>query len=274
MKWGRKTGPPYPLQKHSINERKYMDGDKLNEAGKKKYKVNNVKDADYVHKKRVIRNIAIGVGIAAGAAGVALMATKYKKMNKDVIIKGGEALQRLSINKSTELHDNMYVAIGNHDMKRYEALLPKGRPGMLANQKKELLANKDMKIASPKNAERIFQNAKSEMLKELGSKQEGNVLDDGLKAAIKGMDYDTFNRSIWNKNNYHVQAMYSKFKEVAKKAGYSGIIDVNDLKYSGYSANKPTILFDAIDVQLKNISEINVDTAAFNKLFQKELGKV
>ena len=59
--------------------------------------------------------------------------------------------------------------------------------------------------------------------------------------------YDKFNIGLVgrgdNKNSPHAQAIDKFYKEL-KKQGYSGVMDRNDKKFSGYRTKNPTIFFD------------------------------
>mgnify|MGYP003497254383 CR=1 FL=1 len=43
-----------------------------------------------------------------------------------------------------------------------------------------------------------------------------------------------------------------------KKKGYQGIVDVNDIKYSGYMAKAPLIIFYHESVKLKSIANTQI----------------
>ena len=57
------------------------------------------------------------------------------------------------------------------------------------------------------------------------------------------------------------KALYEKFKE----AGYHGIKDINDMKYSGYMAKAPTILFNGEHLTTTSVKQLsnNEITSAF-----------
>lgn len=211
---------------------------------------------------------------ASAALTVTACAAYYinsKRKNKiDGIIKAGESLQRIEMEDTNgKLYDTFYAAKGNHDSKRYANLL-----GMQRKQSAgkaymmKLEASKDVKVASKDNAAKLF----GELYKN----------DPDFKKAVEGQVGVHFNGSnrIYNTKNVsnrNIKKMYEnfnsnlpyirdsgsgadkKFFNKLKSKGYGAIQDINDMKYSGYHAKNPLIVFDNSNnnIMVKSVKEMN-----------------
>ena len=206
---------------------------------------------DLEKKKKIARNIAIGAGIAAAAIAGAYAYSKWADENKDLVIKGGEVMKRMSEGDELDLHDEFFVAAGKHDIKRYEGLLPnhfdrvkemKKAYGMNVAEGphivKNLKAKEDMKVASIGSAKKIF--------KELKSKDNNFAKDFS--------NYDEFNRSLVGER--HKEEEVQKFYNALKSKGYDGLIDVNDKKYSGFNAKNPAIIINKGKLTVDKITNV------------------
>ena len=285
---------PYELYHHGIlgqkwGIRRFQNSDgSLKAAGRKRYGVEDTRDSYNTDSKKskskssktsnssdepqskeykkakLARNLAIGAAAVAGTAVLAYGASQYIKNHKDLVIEGGEAMQRITTQAEGEnLYDNFYAAVGKHDMDRYKAFMPKFH---LNDQEegehllKELKAKTTMKIASPKNAEKVFEKLKNS--------------DPNFKAqfdywGIK--NYEQFNQNIVAyRHDDSLKKEFDKFRNAMKEAGYSGIIDVNDRKYSGYNAKNPAIIFDAAAAEISKMTNLSRENVSAEK---KEQGK-
>ena len=68
-----------------------------------------------------------------------------------------------------------------------------------------------------------------------------------------------------------------KFYAALKKQGYGAIQDINDMKYSGYHAKNPLIVFDNSNnnIMVKTVKEIKDDlTAQGTKELYKSYGEI
>lgn len=200
---------------------------------------------------KVERALAVTATIAvAGAA--AYTARKLYKNRVDGIIKAGETLQRIEMQDTGgKLHDQFYVAAGKHDTKRYYNLLGATRQKQTGEAYvMKLMANKDVKVASRDRCLKVYRE----------------VMGGGTKA-----DYDRFNQNLVSpsaRNDPKVKAFYDKLKSM----GYGAIQDVNDMKYSGYAAKNPLIVFDNSggNIGVQSVKKITEDLSAKGSV---ELGK-
>ena len=87
----------------------------------------------------------------------------------------------------------------------------------------------------------------------------GNVVANTSKLSnrnIKKM-YDNFNSGLFEIRNSGSGAD-KKFYDKLKSAGYGAIQDINDMKYSGYNARNPLIVFDNSrnNIMVKSVKEM------------------
>lgn len=208
------------------------------------------------------------VGLTVAAAGGAFIAYKYINANSDSIIRAGSELQRIT-NRDTlgETVNLMYAAKTPTDKVKYAGMYAT----QLLNSGSEKIykttygAEKDIKIAGLKTTKKVF-----------------NDLIDGnpeFKAAAHRcgfFNHDTFNQysflySMQNDPTYgaDTKKLSEIFTNQLKEMGFGGFIDVNDVKYSGYKATKPTILFeDGIGaLKTKSVGEIPIGEIKRNNAF-------
>lgn len=217
---------------------------------------------------RTEKILAASAAVTVGACAL-YVANKYRKERIDGIIKAGESLQRIEMQDTGgKLHDTFYVAQGKHDMKRYENLLGACRQRQTGHAyMMKLEATADIKVASRDKARKVFgdlyktdpefKKAVAPFVKEhYGGRNRIANLNDLSDRNIKKM-YDNFNTGIVEsamRKSGADQKFYAKLKE----AGYGAIHDINDMKYSGYNAKKPLIVFDNSDnnIMVKSMKEM------------------
>ena len=209
------------------------------------------------------------------AACATYIAVKARRNRIDGIIKAGETLQRIEMQDTGgKLHDTFYVAKGKHDMKRYENLLGACRQRQTGHAyMMKLQASSDIKVASRDRAIKTFGELyktdpefKKSVAQFVGGHYNGSNrvidLNDLSNRNIKRM-YDNFNTGIVEqamRNSGADQKFYSKLKA----AGYGAIQDVNDMKFSGYNAKNPLIVFDNknSNIMVKSMHEMKGDLQA------------
>lgn len=203
------------------------------------------------------------------AACALYVGNKARKNRIDGIIKAGEMLQRIEMQDTGgKLYDTFYVAKGNHDMKRYENLLGATRKSQTGHAyMMKLQANADIKVASKNNAAKVFgelyktdpdfrKSVKPFVEEHFSGRNKVYNVNDLSNRNIKKM-YDNFNSDLVSqsmRNSGADQKFYSKLKA----AGYGAIQDVNDMKFSGYNAKNPLIVFDNSknNIMVKSVNEM------------------
>ena len=226
MKWGKKNGPPYPLDQSqkSQAERKYTSN-----------KDNSKRLTD--DQKRIIRNAAIAAGLTAGIGVGMYVANKYANMNLDKIIKAGTSIQHMSRYTDELLNRPFYASYLKSDNKMYAK---NDFFGSNWKSKMSLKADKDLKIAGRKNVEKLY--------------KEWIANDSSAKERFGNVSYFSFNRNLTSPDIYDKEH-FSRFFKYLSDHGYDAIRDVNDQYQSG--AISPLIIFGSLkDIKVSDIKRM------------------
>lgn len=244
---------------------------KLEEQYKKTGMTDEQAQAAANNRIRTEKILAASAAMTVGACAL-YVANHYRKERIDGVIKAGETLQRIEMQDTGgKLHDTFYVAQGKHDMQRYENLLGATRRSQTGHAyMMKLEAQSDIKVASRDKARKVFgelyktdpefKKAVAPFVKQhYGGRNRVFNLDDVSDRNIKRM-YDNFNTGIVEKSMRDSGAD-KKFYAKLKEAGYGAIHDINDMKYSGYNARKPLIVFDNSknNILVKSMEEMKGD---------------
>ena len=229
---------------------------------------------------RTEKILATSAALTVGACA-AYVAVKSRKDKIDGVIKAGESLQRVEMRDTGgKLHGVFYASTGKHDNKRYENLL-----GMARKQETghaylmKLRANEDIKIASKDRAMKTFADLyknDAAFKKDVERYTQrhfagGNaVVDtDNLSGRNLKKMYDNFNSNLpFMRLSGADQKFYNKLRD----AGYGAIQDINDMKFSGYNARNPLIVFNATKTSIMTESMKEM-TGNLNKKGTLELMK-
>lgn len=215
-------------------------------------------------------------------ACAAYVANKKLKDRIDGVIKAGDQMQRISMtDNGGKLHDVFYAAKGDHDIKRYEGMLGMTRSKQVGSAYKlKLEATRDIKVASKDHAAKIFEdlyksddNFRKSVANYVRKNVHGGNSVNLSKTGGRNMKkmYENFNSHLVNMRTDPRgvdQAFYKKLKE----AGYGAIQDVNDMKFSGYNAKNPLIVFDHSNGGI-NVKSFEKMAGDLNKAGNKELRK-
>lgn len=189
------------------------------------------------------KKVAIGAGIAIGGV-VAYKVAKNVGMNYlDKTIKSGKMMQNLS--ESSDIINSghaFYTSYRAVDNMKYRGLF--GEVNIRKNKNiNQLQATKDLKIASTRNAKKVYEN----LLK--NDKEFANVVGNGLS-------YEEFNKHGLMMTTPEAETAKKKFYGKLKEAGYAGVHDWNDRNASGFNT-KANIIFDATNVVQKSSKELS-----------------
>ena len=213
-------------------------------------------------------------------ACAAYVANKKLKDRIDGVIKAGDQMQRISMtDNGGKLHDVFYAAKGQHDIKRYEGMLGAARSKQAGSAYKlKLEATRDIKVASKDHAAKIFEDLykndkefRDSAIRYARINVQGkNAVLDLSKSDARTMKkmYENFNSHLVNMRHDPSkvdQAFYDKLK----KAGYGAIQDINDMKFSGYNAKNPLIVFDHSNGGI-NVKSFEKMAGDLNKAANKE----
>jgi hypothetical protein len=222
-----------------------------------------VKRTDF--EKKLLIGAALGASVAAAYA----YRNHLRYSTGDVLDKDS-VIGRITTYAGKEKIDGFYVYTNKKDSKKYNTLLVGEnvlRQKMASPMERILNPNKDkslyrktfqatdkIKIASPNEFNKIayeqykndknFRDNVQDLAYEYGS----------LKAKIKSVTNKKFSErevgDIVNRANVlrshddDLNKSYNKIYDSLKKKGYSGFIDINDRKYSGYNSKRPTVIID------------------------------
>lgn len=217
---------------------------------------------------RLEKTLAAVAGLTVTAAA-AYTANKMFKDRMDQVLKAGTTLQRIEMQDTGgKLHNVFYAAAGKHDTQRYYNLLGSTRQKQVGEAYvMKLLARKDVKVASQSKCREVF---KELWLNDASFRDTCKSYGIGLgKSNPSRKVYDEFNRSLVN---MHKSSASKQFYDKLKAAGYGAIQDVNDMKYSGYAARNPLIIFDNAkdNISVQSVKRIQEDLSTKGTA---ELGK-
>lgn len=212
-------------------------------------------------------------------ACAAYVANKKLKDRIDGVIKAGDQMQRIPMtDNGGKLHDVFYAAKGDHDIKRYEGMLGMTRSKQVGSAYKlKLEATRDIKVASKDHAAKIFEdlyksddNFRKSVANYVRKNVHGGNSVNLSKTGGRNMKkmYENFNSHLVNMRTDPRgvdQAFYKKLKE----AGYGAIQDINDMKFSGYNAKNPLIVFDHSNGGI-NVKSFEKMAGDLNKAANKE----
>lgn len=231
------------------------------------------KQAEFAAARRI--KIEKIIGVTAGltvTAAAAYVANKNIKERADGIIKSGTTLQRITGKSNDDLNRAFYISYKNTDNFKYRGLY-----GSQVKQdygkayKMNLKVDKDIKIASRKKAADVFADLYKNDVEFRESFLNSNKLFDQSKGIhkiaskpmtdkeLRKAGYDAFNVGLVN-HNKDGNAISKKFYDRLKSMGYDAITDINDMKYSGYNAKKPIIVFNSSGkISLSQVEQMTKD---------------
>lgn len=242
-------------------------------------------EAEYAAKKRIrTQRILAASAAVAVTACIAYVGQKHIRDRVDGVIKAGEDLQRVEMTDTGgKLHDTFFLSKGKHDNARYKGLL-----GMTRQQQTgeaylmKLAANNDVKVASKDKAIKAFgelykndpdfkKAVEKNVEQHFGGHNKVRDIDNTSYRNLKKM-YDNFNAGLIDIREGGSGAD-KKFYDKLKSAGYGAIQDINDMKYSGYKAKNPLIVFDNSNnnIMVKSVTKMTGDKVQIDGV--KELAK-
>lgn len=216
--------------------------------------------------------ILVGSAAVAATAGAVYAARKYVKDRTDGIIKSGDFLQRVEMQDTGgKLHDMFYVAHDKKDVRRYENMLGMARKQSTGHAYlMKLQASDDVKVASKDKARKAFGDLyknDSEFRKSVEEHVSSHFAGRNKVTNINNLSdrnirkmYDNFNSNLMYIRDEKSGAD-KKFYGKLKSMGYGAIQDINDMKFSGYNAKNPLIVFDNSknNIMVRSVSELTGD---------------
>lgn len=242
--------------------------------------------------------VAVGGLTLAGLGAYA--AYKHYDNTTDRLLKSGTSLGRISSNDDKSVKDAFYAFANKHDEKRYTGMY--GHQTMMMNDgrafKKTMSVGKSgIKVASRDSAKKVlsdlykndseYRDTVNSMVKEFNKSNMGigktgrlfrNAWEDLQKGKITDKSYDAIN-ALLTVHDDQANKASSKFYSALKDAGYSAIRDINDVKYSGYRARNPLIIFDNSKVNVDAVTELgtrlvsDLNVTERNKVASRAVGE-
>ena len=233
----------------------------------KRLRDNHVKNLEYKYRKlgysedqvkskveKRLRNEKIALA-AAGAVGIAVVGHKLKnKIQDDYIgrtIKEGKTFDSVNAASKIDTSRPVYGAYRKMDKMKYRGIYGSERA-----MKRSVYGNdfglgdrdniytfkaaKNVKIAPNRVARKTFKKLYKE---DADFRQAADHLDEFFNKSKN--KYNNFNVGLVSRGEYkYLDRNIDKFYSELKKKGFSGVMDMNDKKYSGYRTKNPTIFFD------------------------------
>lgn len=230
---------------------------------------------------RTEKVLAASATVAVSACA-AYVARNRIKDRTDGLIKAGDMLKRVEMQDTGgKLHDVFYVAKDKKDQTRYENLLGMARKNSTGHAYlMNLQAQGDVRVASKDRARKVFgdlykndpefrKSVSNDVARHFAGRNRVKDINDLSDKNIKKM-YDNFNANLVTMRG---KGASEKFYSKLKSAGYGAIQDINDMKYSGYHAKNPLIVFDNSNknIMVKSVKELT--SPDMNKRGTKELLK-
>lgn len=216
-------------------------------------------------EKTLLKTAAV-VGTAAAAYAL------KNKVQDDFIgrtIKKGKTFDSVSGADKIDKSRPVYGAFNKLDKLKYRGLYGterKMRYGQTSDNLFTFKAKKDIKIAPNRAAKKTFDNLYKKDKDFKKAADELGIIYGGR--AFK--KYDKFNIGFVgrgdDKNTPHAKAIDKFYKEL-KRQGYSGVMDRNDKKFSGYRTKNPTIFFDQKHLKVAGKKRLT------DEMIKKENGK-
>lgn len=268
---------------------------KRQEALEKKYKEQGFSDdeaAIQAYKRSKAERALVVVGGMSVAALGAYVAYKHYDNVTDRFLKEGFELGRISKNDTTSVKDAFYAFANEHDAKRYTGLYGKYTKDEAGKAFKKTISvgNSGIKVASRNSAKQALQELvdtdmdyKSKLATYIRQRAVGlGETPAGVNArkAAKQLEsgkgvtnnvYDAVNTLLVDHTDQGNE-MASKFYNKLKSKGYSAVRDVNDVKFSGYGAKNPLIVFDNSKVKVDKVAELG--EGIVDKLNKQETSKI
>ena len=267
QKWGVRRYQKKDGSLTSAGKNRYRQKSKHRLLLEQKYRDQGMskKDAEAAANKRIkTEKILAAASVMTVTAATAYALNKKRKDKIDGVIKAGKILQRVEMSDAGKLHDSFYAAKDRTDKIKYAGVLGATRKVQTGKAfVMDIGVNKDIKIAGRDKATKVFKDLYDNDLDFRIAAKEYTMQNVHGKNFANGNTkkmYDNFNSALIDRDNPAVK----KFYEALKSEGYGAVRDVNDMKFSGYKAKNPLIVFGQKD---------NVSVKSFRELSDSDIGK-
>lgn len=247
-------------------EKRYNEIEAKN--GFEKYKDTNLTKEDKFRAKYdndKLKKAAMITGGVALTATALYLGKRFYQNNIDSFLKPGTTMQTIMDTPNLDKGRRFYTSINGLDKIRYGAIGKQLGIDYKTVYNHELNVGKQgLKIASNNSALKYFKklmNNDDSFYKEIASLVDSNKSYanlDPFHRKVINKAYTDLEKGKITKNVYDLfnidfaggmvsEAQQNKFFDALKKAGYAGVRDVNDMKYTNYLSINPAIIFDGIN---------------------------
>lgn len=209
-----------------------------------------------IKHEKLLKGLKIA-GVAALAVGTAYVAYRLGDRNLDRVIKAGKTIQTVHTGDiASRISNPFYATFTKADNAIYSSRMF----GHFSASSKisELVANKDIKIASEKAQRKVF-----ETLMKTDS-EFSNLVKSLPTDRIRPKQFDSFSYHLVKRNPIssdssiqNLTKQIDKYYDVLKSKGYGGLIDIEDSRLEGWT-HSPSIIFEN---QIKNIAKTAAPSA-------------
>ena len=236
-------------------------------------------------RERTEKIIAVTAGLTVAAAASYVAYKQYDK-RVDKFIDAGTTLQNISSNSNRGVSDAFYASMTKMDNTKYRGVYGDTIRSLGNNvYETKIGITKNVKIASEKHAvEALSELVKSDA--EYGKKlqvhlglvkgrynlpAQNKVIEKGLASLKQGkIDakvYDALNLTLCDHALPTSESINKGFYNKLLSKGYDAIMDVNDMKYSGFRSKKPVIVFNgSAKTAIQNVRELGKEEINKDKM--------
>lgn len=238
--------------------KKYMERDHMTES---EARIQAYKTA------RFEKGLAVVGGLTVAGA-TAYLAKRGISQNVDSYIKAGTKLQNLNNHNPQEMKQVFYATLKRSDKALYKGTYANNLAQRGGVWNTTIKTTEGVKVASERTGRKVLdemlktdsafktefeQNLKQHMNSPFTSPKRAKV----YKKALNDLAAGKTTKSVYDARNIFLVArtgetatQNAKFYDALKKKGYGAIRDVNDIRYSGFKAKAPTIMFDTGKAQV------------------------
>lgn len=215
------------------------------------------------------KKLLIGAALAGSVAAAYAYRNHLRYTTGDTLDENS-VIGRITKAAGDEKVAGFYVYTNEKDKKKYNTLLVGEHMFMRSRGvdtsdgalfRKSFQATGKLKIASPNDFNKIayeqyekdkdFKNTVNSLISTYGSNSAKRKYYADRKLSEREIG-DVVNRAnVLRSHNDNLNSSYNKMYDALKKKGYSGFIDINDRKYSGYNSKRPTVIIDPDAIKRK-----------------------
>lgn len=225
--WGVKNGPPYPLSYGQHSPKQIAAG-----------------TSGWTEKARVEKRHDEVIS--------------SKRRGKDLVLKRGTKLQRITYNESQNTKRGVYMSFTDQDRELYTGVLGRLRLSYLAKKEGDVKLSKvdttlakKLKVPSTDTAANMYKDfyqSHKEACDAMVTEHQKNIRKRTYTPPKNGQltmsDYYKFNDALGYGTGSKYGKVINDFYEYAKKRGYGAIRDENDSRLGTFHAEAPLIVFD------------------------------